>query len=75
MLRDAIAVILQRDVAARLAAVGGHLPEDALLLSCQPVRAAELVLDDLDPVQPVLDVRAAGDDARLVPRAGRMRDV
>src|SRR5262249_31618075 len=36
-----------------------------------PVWAPELVLDHLDVVQPVLDVRAVGDDPRFVPIADR----
>src|SRR5258708_34146346 len=32
-----------------------------------PVRAPQFVLDDLEVVQPMLHVRAFGDDARLVP--------
>ena len=38
-----------------------------------PVGAPELVLDHLDAVQPVLDVRALGDDARGVPVADRLQ--
>src|SRR5262245_45893240 len=39
-----------------------------------PVRAAELVLDDFLPVEPVLDVRAVDDDAGRVPFAVRLDD-
>src|SRR5258708_2110938 len=46
---------------------GGHLGF--------PVRAPELVLDDLPAVEPVLDVRSFGDDARLVPLAHRLHGV
>src|SRR6185295_8822790 len=38
-----------------------------------PVAAPQLVLDHFDVVEPVLDVRAVDDDARLVPLADRLQ--
>src|SRR5688572_21638989 len=72
---DLVAVVLQGDVAAARAAVARHLPElaggDALL----PLRAAELVFQQLFAVEPVLHVVAAHHQPPLVPLAGRARYV
>src|SRR5262245_54927738 len=48
---DALAVILEGDVAAGLAAVPGDAAEDAGLQPREPVGAPELVLDDLHVIQ------------------------
>ena len=51
----------------------GHSAELARLHLGFPVRAAELVLEQLDAVEPVLDVRASRHDARGVPVADRLQ--
>src|SRR5215469_12891843 len=60
-------IALDTDQAARgepIVRVPGELARRHPLL---PVVAPEIVLDDLDTVQPVLDVIAADDEACLVP--------
>src|SRR5690606_31905153 len=70
-----VAVVLQADHALAVRAEAGLLGEFAGGHARVPVVAALLVLGDLDAVEPVLDVRAVGDDADLVPLTGRARDV
>src|SRR5690606_4486068 len=69
---DRVAVVLEPDMALHPCAVfrpGGELGiGDARL----PLVAALLVLEQLDAVQPVFDVRPACHDARLVPLAYRV---
>src|SRR4029450_3861897 len=72
---DACAVILHGNDPAGFAAVAGGVPVRAGLEPCQPIGTADLVLDDLHAVHPVLDVRAVRDDADLVPGSGRPGDV
>src|SRR5262249_40360045 len=64
-----LVIALQRDVALLRAAVVRVVDELARLDLGFPVRAPQLVLEQLEVVQPVLDVRAAREDARLVPVA------
>src|SRR4029079_14427420 len=64
---DAVATILQRDVAARLAAVGGHVAEHALLHAREPVGEPQLPGHDVQAVQPVFDVIPRHQNPRLVP--------
>ena len=62
-------VALQRDVSALGAAEIRIHRELAGLDFRFPIGAPELVLEQLETVQPVLDVRACGDNARCVPLA------
>ena len=67
-------VALDADIAPRHASVvrphvklaGAHL--------CFPVRAPELVFEQLLAVEPMLDVRTVGDDARRVPLTSWLDD-
>src|SRR6185503_11837570 len=70
-----VAVILQRDTTTLRASVRRHLHKLAGLHERLPCRAPQLVLDDLDPVHPVLDVRPCHDEPRIVPFADRPRDI
>src|SRR5882672_584353 len=65
----ALVIALHRDVSALRAAIVGPFVELARLDLGFPVGTSELVLEQLDAVQPVLDVSAVGDDARRVPLA------
>ena len=65
-------IALQPDVAPLRAAELRPVFELGGLHLRFPIRAPEFVFDDLDVVQPVLDVRALGDDARLVPLPDRL---
>src|SRR5260370_16254427 len=65
----ALVIALEREVSAFGAAEVRPVLELAGLDPCFPVRAPELVLEELDAVQPVLDVGPARDDARRVPVA------
>src|SRR5262249_27031190 len=73
--RDPAAVILEGDVTLRDPPVVRPLLELARVDALLPVRAAELVLHDLDSVQPVLDVVAVDHDPRGIPLADRAGDV
>src|SRR2546426_8534636 len=64
---DPVAMILQADVAAHRASVARVVLELARFHPLFPVVAPQLVLDDLHAVQPMLDVAAFDEDARLVP--------
>src|SRR5258707_14341442 len=68
---DLVAVVLKQDVAGNLGAESGHVLELALRDGGPELRRAQLVLQDLAPVEPVLDVVAAYEDPRLVPFAHR----
>src|SRR6266536_1794139 len=68
---DLVAVILQEDVALDPGAEAGDVLELAPGDGRLQLRAAEIVLEDLPRVQPVLDVVALDQDARLVPLAHR----
>src|SRR5262245_44259510 len=65
-------IALQPDVASLRAAELRPVFELGGLHLRFPIQTPELVLDDLDVVQPVLDVRALGNDARLVPLSDRL---
>ena len=58
-------MILQQDVALELVAPPGHVLELALRLRGLERGAAQLVLDHLRAVEPVLDVVALHEDAAL----------
>src|SRR5215472_19218155 len=66
-------VPLQTDMTLLRAAVLGPLRELACLHARLPIGAPELVLEKLETVQPMLDVRALGDDACPVPVADRLQ--
>src|SRR5690606_20680633 len=71
---DRIAMVLQYDIAALLDAETGIFGELAGLIEAVPAFAPDLVLDHLLAIQPVLDVVAARNDARLVPLPCRADD-
>src|SRR5207247_6668736 len=71
---DAELVLLQADVALGVPAVTRVVCELARLDSRLPIRAPELVLDDLHAVEPVLRVIPVHDDPRLVPLTGGFHD-
>src|SRR4051812_20754691 len=73
--RDAVAVVLQGDVALARAGVLRKVLELARPHLFLPSAAPQFVLDHLHAVQPVLHVTAARDDPRLVPRADGLRRV
>ena len=70
---DAVAVVLEEDVAGRGLAESGDILELALGLVGQELAAAALELEDPDIVEPVLDAPAPDDDPRAVPDTGRDR--
>jgi len=72
--KQPVVIALDADVSLLRKAIMGILPELACRDARLPVVAAELVLDNLLPVQPMIDVRARHHDARLVPLAGRLDD-
>src|SRR5439155_18908399 len=63
------------DVSAPRARVMRVVLELARAYASLPVGTPQLVLDDFHAVEPVLDVRAADDETRLVPRSNRPRRV
>src|ERR1043166_1800856 len=65
--RHHIPVVLEPDVALRRLPVLGPLLELALVDPLGPIRAPQLVLQQLLPVEPVLDVVAPDHDAGRVP--------
>ena len=66
-------IALERDVSFLRASVVGVVRELARLDLRLPVGTPERVLEQLEVVQPVLDVRAVDDDSRLVPLADRLQ--
>src|SRR3954451_18223362 len=73
--RHLVAVILQQDVAARRLAEALDVLVFALRDQSLHLRAADFELHHFLPVEPVLDVVAADDQADLVPFADRVRGV
>src|SRR5258708_2811356 len=71
--RDLVAVVLECEVSGLVETVARHLRELARGDLPLPLGAPELVLEELHAVQPMLDVAAAHQDARLVPAADRAR--
>src|SRR5881397_821413 len=71
---DLVAMVLETDVAGGVTPVVRVTGELARLDLGAPVGAAELVLDDLHAVQPVLDVLSLHHEAHLVPLARRLHD-
>src|SRR3954447_25887744 len=69
----AFVVALERNVSAPRTTVVRVGDELAGFHLGQPVGAFELILEQLHPVQPVLDVRSARDDACAVPVADRLQ--
>src|SRR3954465_13686945 len=67
--KRAVMVPLERDVPLLGAAVIRPVLELAGLHLGFPVRTPQLVFDGLDSIEPVLDVRALREDARLIPLA------
>src|SRR5882672_10572446 len=72
---DRVAMVLQSDVAAPCAAEAREVLELALADPPLPVRGPQLVIHHLHAVQPMLDMRAPHEQARLVPRTDRLRRV
>src|SRR3954452_10465845 len=65
--KRAVVVSLERDVPLLCAAVIRPVLELAGLHLGFPVRTPQLVFEGLGPIEPVLDVRALREDARLIP--------
>src|SRR5919112_9822 len=72
---DFFPVVLECDVAAPLPCVAGHVLELARGDEGPQRVAAQVVLDDLPPVEPVLDLPAAYDQPSLVELAGRAQSL
>src|SRR5207237_2251386 len=70
--RDLVAVFLEPDVSAPRARVTRVVLELARADALLPVRGPQLVLHHFHAVEPVLDVGAADDQPRLVPRSHRL---
>src|SRR6266496_3406992 len=68
-------MVLQSDVTAARATVIREVLELALAYPAFPVGAPQLVLDDLDAVQPMLDVGTAYEQTRFVPGSDRLRHI
>src|SRR3954451_14912650 len=64
---DPVAMVLQSDMAAPRAAIAPEILELAYADPPLPVRGPQLVIHHLHAVQPMLDMRAPHDQARLVP--------
>src|SRR5450756_945510 len=72
--QGSVMITLNRDVALRGGPVFRIRHELARLDFRLPIRASELVLEELLPVQPVLDGVALDDDQRRVPLIGGLHD-
>src|SRR5687767_1656101 len=71
---DFVAVILEADVPLRRLAVVRHRLELARCNFLVPLRASEIVFDDLRAVEPVLDMITVDSNARRVPLSRRKND-